>query len=281
MAAAPFDADGIDTGRPHPARVYDWFLGGAHHYPADAEFGTRIVALDPTARYGARHNRWFMQRATRHLAGPAGVRQFLDIGSGIPTEPNLHRVAQDLAPDARVVYVDHDPLVRVHAAGLLRGTGAGATAFVEADARDPELILERAAEVLDFSRPVALSLVAVTHFLPDTGTGTGTDGDGDTDGAHAVVARLVDALAPGSHLVLSQLSGDEETAWVGEAVDQYTTGGVALVPRTRAQTERFFTGCALLAPGLVQPPDWRPELGVGEVRDGTRVPLYAGVGRRE
>ncbi|GGV41260.1 SAM-dependent methyltransferase [Streptomyces spectabilis] len=272
MAAAPSDGEGsadIDTGRPHPARVYDWFLGGAHHFPADAEFGTRIVALDPTAKYGARHNRWFMQRATRHLAGAAGVRQFLDIGSGIPTEPNLHRVAQDIAPEARVVYVDHDPLVRVHAAGLLSGTGAGATAFVEADARDPELILERAAEVLDFARPVALSLIAVTHFLTDE------------DGAHAIVARLLDALAPGSHLVLSQLSGDEETAWVGEAVDRYTTGGVTLVPRTRAQTERFFTGCALLAPGLVQPPDWRPGLGVGEVRDGTLVPLHAGVGRKE
>ncbi|QCX80327.1 S-adenosyl methyltransferase [Streptomyces sp. YIM 121038] len=278
MAAAPFEAadanadanaTDTDTGRPHPARVYDWFLGGTHHYPADAEFGSRIVELDATARYGARHNRWFMQRATRQLAGPAGVRQFLDIGSGIPTEPNLHRVAQDLAPEARVVYVDHDPLVRVHAAGLLNGTGAGATAFVEADARDPGLVLERAAEVLDLGRPVALSLVAVTHFLTDD------------DGAHAIVARLLDALAPGSHLVLSQLSGDQETAWVGEAVDQYTTGGVTLVPRTRAETERFFTGCTLLAPGLVQPPDWRPELGVDETRDGTRVPLYAGVGRKE
>ncbi|GHF01038.1 hypothetical protein GCM10018785_74800 [Streptomyces longispororuber] len=270
MAAPPPD-DGVDTGRPHPARVYDYFLGGSHHLPVDAEFGARIVALDPTAPYGARHNRWFMQRATRHLAGPAGMRQFLDVGSGIPTEPNLHRIAQGIAPEARVVYVDHDPIVRVHAAGLLDGTAAGATAFVAADARDPELILERAAEVLDFTRPVALSLIALTHFLDDD--------QGEGGGAHAVVARLTAALAPGSHLVLSQLAGDEDTAWVGEAVDRYTTSGSTLVPRSRAATERFFDGFTLLDPGLVQPPDWRPELGVGEVRDGTRVPLYAGVGR--
>ncbi|EPH39950.1 SAM-dependent methyltransferase [Streptomyces aurantiacus] len=268
MSATPPAAGGPDTGTPHPARVYDWFLGGTHHYPADAEFGAQIVALDATAKYGARHNRWFMQRATRHLAGPAGMRQFLDIGSGIPTEPNLHRVAQALAPDARVVYVDNDPIVRAHAAELLHGTEDGVTAFVQADAREPELILERAAEVLDFTRPVALSLIAVAHFI------------GGEHDAHAVVARLTEALAPGSHLTLSQLAGDEETAWVGEAVDRYTTGGVTLVPRTRAETERFFDGFTLLDPGLAQPPDWRPELGVGEVRDGTRVPLYAGVGRK-
>ncbi|MFF9898090.1 SAM-dependent methyltransferase [Streptomyces longispororuber] len=278
MAVLPPDDDGVDTGRPHPARVYDYFLGGSHHGPVDAEFGARIVELDPTAPYGARHNRWFMQRATRHLAGAAGIRQFLDVGSGIPTEPNLHRIAQGIAPEARVVYVDHDPIVRVHAAGLLDGTGAGATAFVEADARDPELILERAAEVLDFTRPVALSLIALTHFLGDGSEGGGEEGG--ADGAHAVVARLTAALAPGSHLVLSQLAGDEDTAWVGEAVDRYTSGGVTLVPRSRAATERFFDGFTLLDPGLVQPPDWRPGLGVGEVRDGTRVPLYAGVGRK-
>ncbi|MFD9905378.1 SAM-dependent methyltransferase [Streptomyces sp. NPDC059063] len=268
MAADPPAAERPDTGRPHPARVYDWFLGGTSHYPADVELGERIVALDPAAVHGARHNRWFMQRATRHLAGPAGIRQFLDIGSGIPTEPNLHTIAQGVCPDARVVYVDNDPVVRAHAAPLLAEAPAGDTAFLYADARDPERILELAADVLDFTEPVALSLVALIHFVSDE------------EGAYDIVAHLVDALAPGSHLVLSQVAGDVELSWVKEAVDRYVESGVTLVPRSRAATERFFTGLDLLPPGLVSPPDWRPELGVGEVREGRTVPLYAGVARK-
>ncbi|KUF18366.1 SAM-dependent methyltransferase [Streptomyces silvensis] len=269
MTAVPPAAGDLDTGTPHPARVYDWFLGGSDHFAADAELGRQLDALDGSTKYCARHNRWFMRRATRHLAGAAGIRQFLDLGSGIPTEPNLHRVAQGVAPQARVVYVDNDPIVLRHAEPLLHGTPAGASTFVQADVREPELVLERAAAVLDFDRPVALSLVALLHFVSDE------------DGAREIVRHLVDALAPGSHLVLSQMAGDWMPERTDRAVEMYKAGGVTLVPRSRAQVEAFFEGFDLLAPGLVWPPDWRPELATDdEVRDGTEVPLHAGVGRK-
>ncbi|MFD9859010.1 SAM-dependent methyltransferase [Streptomyces alboflavus] len=268
MTAVPPTAAGLDTGTPHPARVYDWFLGGSDHYAADAELGQQLVALDASTKYCAQHNRWFMQRATRHLAGTAGIRQFLDLGSGIPTEPNLHRVAQSAAPGARVVYVDNDPIVLAHAEPLLAGTDAGASTFLQADVREPDRILELAASVLDFDEPVALSLIALLHFVSDE------------DGAREIVARLVDALAPGSHLVLSQMAGDWDTERTDRAVQMYKAGGVTLVPRSRDEVLRLFDGFDLLEPGLVWPPDWRPELGVAEVRDGTEVPLYAGVGRK-
>ncbi len=145
-----------DTDTPHPARVYDWFLGGSDHGPADEALGRQIVAMEPTAKYGARHNRWFMQRATRMLAARLGVRQFLDIGTGIPTEPNLHRVAQTAAPEASVVYVDNDPLVLTHAQALLNGTPEGVTRYLQADVREPRKILDLAGSVLDFDRPVAV-----------------------------------------------------------------------------------------------------------------------------
>lgn len=261
-------ADGLDTGTPHPARVYDWFLGGTDHYAADAELGQQLVALDASTKYCAQHNRWFMQRATRQLAGTAGIRQFLDLGSGIPTEPNLHRVAQSAAPDARVVYVDNDPIVLAHAEPLMAGTAMGASTFLQADVREPDHILELAASVLDFDQPIALSLVALLHFVSDD------------DGAREIVARLTGALAPGSHLVLSQMAGDWIPERTDRAVEMYKAGGVTLVPRSRTEVERLFDGFELLDPGLVWPPDWRPELGVDEVRDGTEVPLYAGVGRK-
>ncbi|MFD5698653.1 SAM-dependent methyltransferase [Streptomyces lasiicapitis] len=269
MTAVPPAAESLDTGTPHPARVYDWFLGGTDHYTADAELGRQLVALDASTKYCAQHNRWFMQRATRHLAGAVGIRQFLDLGSGIPTEPNLHRIAQGIAPEARVVYVDNDPIVLAHAGPLMAGTAEGASTFLQADVREPDRILELASTVLDFDRPVALSLVALLHFVSDE------------DGAREIVDRLVDALAPGSHLVLSQMAGDWIPERTDRAVEMHKAGGVTLVPRSRARVERLFEHFDLLEPGLVWPPDWRPELGVGEVRDeGTPVPLYAGVGRK-
>ncbi|GAA3149016.1 SAM-dependent methyltransferase [Streptomyces rectiviolaceus] len=258
----------IDTSRPHPARVYDWFLGGKDNYPVDEELGLRIVSLEPQTKYCAQHNRWFMQRATRRLAGEDGIRQFLDIGTGIPTEPNLHRIAQSAAPEARVVYVDNDPIVLAHAEALLRGTPEGATEFLQVDAREPDKILEQAEGVLDFTQPIALSLIALLHFISDD------------DGAYDVVERLVGALAPGSHLVLSQMAGDFDPERTRQAVEMYKAGGVTLVPRARAEVERFFEGMELLDPGVAWLPDWHPELGVDEVRNGTPVPLYAGVARK-
>ncbi|WP_053662798.1 SAM-dependent methyltransferase [Streptomyces sp. MMG1121] len=254
----------IDTTRPHPARVYDWFLGGKDNYPVDEELGRRIMAIDEGAVRAARANRAFMERATRTLAED-GVHQFLDIGTGIPTEPHLHRIAQSVTPDARVVYVDNDPIVLAHASALLRGTPEGVTEYVQADARDPRTILEQAARVLDFGRPVALSLIALLHFVADE------------DGAHEVVATLVDALAPGSGLVLSTMTADFEPENVEKGIAAYTAGGVTLVARSRDEVAAFFEGLDLLEPGIVSVADWRSE-GTPDGRG--PVSLYGGVGRR-
>ncbi|MGW5866615.1 SAM-dependent methyltransferase [Streptomyces sp. NPDC055239] len=267
-AIPPPSTHPIDTSKAHPARVYDWYLGGKDNYPVDEELGLQIVSLEPQAKYCAQHNRWFMQRATRHLAGEAGIRQFLDVGAGIPTEPNLHRIAQSAAPEARVVYVDNDPTVLAHAETLLRGTAEGATEFLQVDAREPDKILEQAEGVLDFTQPIALSLIALLHFISDD------------DGAYDVVEKLVAALAPGSHLVLSQISADFDPERTRQAVEMYKAGGVTLAPRARAEVEGFFEGLELLDPGVVWAPDWHQELGVDEVRDGTSVPMYAGVARK-
>ncbi|MEU6355479.1 SAM-dependent methyltransferase [Streptomyces sp. NPDC047072] len=251
----------IDTSRPHPARVYDWFLGGKDNYPVDEELGRRITAQGD-APGQARANRRFMERAVRVVQQEAGIRQFLDIGSGIPTEPNLHQVAQSGAPDARVVYVDNDPIVLAHAAALLHGTPEGETRYVQADARDPEHILEQAGHVLDFAEPIALSLIALLHFIPDE------------DGAPGLVDTLVDALAPGSCLVLSAMTADFDPERVNAGIAAYTASGVKLVARSQAEVGRFFKGLDLLEPGIVSLSRWRPDAREG---DGL-VSLYGGVG---
>ncbi|MEU0335464.1 SAM-dependent methyltransferase [Streptomyces sp. NPDC006193] len=253
----------IDTTRPHPARVYDWFLGGKDNYPVDEELGRAITAIDGSAPRAALANRAFMRRATCAVAEEAGIRQFLDIGTGIPTEPNLHQIAQSVAPDARVVYVDNDPIVLAHANALLHGTREGVTEYVQADARDPRAILEQAAEVLDFGRPVALSLIALLHFVADE------------DGAHDLVATLVDALAPGSCLVLSTLTADLEPENVEKGIAAYAAGGVTLVARSHAEVGAFFAGLELLEPGIVPVTRWRPG---GEPE--APVSLYGGVARK-
>ena len=259
----------IDTTRPHPARVYDWFLGGKDNYPVDEELGRHIMGVDGTAKHVARTNRWFMQRVTRWLAGSAGVRQYLDIGTGIPTEPNLHQVAQAAAPECRVVYTDNDPIVLTHAEALLRSTPEGVTDYVQADVRDPERILEQARKSLDLTQPVALSLVALTHFL------------GADDHPKDLVARLVDALPSGSYLVLSQLTADFDPVAVHRGVEMYAAGGVTLAPRNRAEIARFFEGLEFVEPGLVQLTDWHPELAVDEaVNEDAVISLYGGVARK-
>ncbi|MGW0185986.1 SAM-dependent methyltransferase [Streptomyces sp. NPDC003362] len=259
----------IDTTRPHPARVYDWYLGGKDNYPVDEELGRQIMAIDGGAPRAARANRWFMQRATRLLVREAGIRQFLDIGSGIPTEPNLHQIAQSTAPESRVVYVDNDPIVLAHAEALLRGTPEGATDYVQADVREPARIVEQAAQTLDFDRPVALSLIALMHFVADE------------DGAYDLVDALVGALAPGSCLVLSAMTADFEPENVRRGIAAYTAGGVTLVARSRDEMGRFFTRLDLLDPGVVSVADWRPELAEGESDIGPGpVSLYGAVGRK-
>ncbi|MFF8593693.1 SAM-dependent methyltransferase [Streptomyces sp. NPDC015220] len=255
----------IDTSRPHPARVYDWWLGGKDNYPVDEELARAILAADDTAVRGARANRRFMHRAVR-VAAEAGTRQFLDIGTGIPTEPNLHQVVQRIAPESRVVYADNDPIVLRHAEALLHGTAEGGTDYVQADARDPETILRRAAETLDFSRPVALSLVALTHYLSD-----------GPDDVHGLLKRYIAALAPGSHLILSQVTPDLNPEAVRKATELFHRGGTPFFPRSLAEFSRFFDGLRLLGPGVIPVTGWRPDPEDVAAQTEGIVPVYAGV----
>ncbi|EDY44367.1 SAM-dependent methyltransferase [Streptomyces sp. SPB074] len=253
----------IDTTRPHPARMYDWFLGGKDNYPVDEEMGRKVLAIEPSVPVLARMNREFMRRATRWLAG-RGVRQFLDIGTGIPTPPNLHQVAQEIAPASRVVYCDNDPIVLAHAEALLRSTPEGSVDYVQADVRDSTSIIERASRTLDFSEPVALSLIALLHFVGD---GDGTDG---AAGAHEIVSGLVSLLPSGSFLVLSHVTADFQPEKAEQVGSLYRSGTASLHPRPRAEFVRFFTGLEFVEPGIVSEGEWRPELG-------ERVPGEEGV----
>ncbi|MFK0119174.1 SAM-dependent methyltransferase [Streptomyces sp. NPDC090994] len=260
----------IDTSRPHPARVYDWWLGGKDNYPVDEELARKILAADETAVRGARANRRFMHRAVR-TAAQAGLRQFLDIGTGIPTQPNLHQVAQDVAPECRVVYADNDPIVLRHAEALLHGCAEGSTDYVHADVRDPDTVLGAAGESLDLGRPVALSLVALTHYLGDAADG---------DDAHGLLKRYVDALAPGSFLILSQVTADLNPEAVGKAAALFARGGTPFHPRPLAEFARFFEGLELLGPGVIPVTGWRPEPEDVAVQAEGIVPVYAGVARK-
>ncbi|MEV8592863.1 SAM-dependent methyltransferase [Streptomyces sp. NPDC052012] len=260
----------IDTSRPHPARVYDWWLGGKDNYPVDEELARRILAADGTVVRGARANRRFMHRATRTVA-EAGIRQFLDIGTGIPTEPNLHQVAQRVAPEARVVYADHDPIVLRHAQALLHGTAQGATAYVHADVRDVDTLLTKAGESLDLDRPVALSLVALTHYLDDAPDG---------DDVYGLLERYVGALAPGSYLILSQVTADLSPEAVGQAAEHFRRSGTPFHPRSLAAFSRFFAGLELLGPGVIPVHGWRPDAEDVAAQAEGIVPVYAGVARK-
>jgi O-methyltransferase involved in polyketide biosynthesis len=260
----------IDTSRPHPARVYDWWLGGKDNYPVDEELARKILAADETVVRGARANRRFMHRAVRTVA-EAGTRQFLDIGTGIPTEPNLHQVAQQVAPESRVVYADNDPIVLRHAEALLHGTSEGATHYIHADVRDPDKILRLAGEFLDFGRPVALSLVALTHYLGDA-----VDGDD----VHGLLKRYVDALSPGSHLILSQVTPDLNPEAIEKAAGHFRRSGTPFFPRPLPEFLRFFDGLELLGPGVIPVTGWRPgPEDVAAQAEGI-VPVYAGVARK-
>ncbi|MEV0169837.1 SAM-dependent methyltransferase [Streptomyces sp. NPDC050803] len=259
----------IDTNKPHSARMYDWYLGGKDNYPADRAMAQQLVDLDPRVPVMARVNRAFMHRSTRWLAHQ-GVDQFLDIGTGIPTDPNLHQVAQAIVPEARVVYCDNDPVVLLaHAVTLLRGTDAGATEYLRCDLREPEKILEGTRRVLDFDRPVALSLVALLHFVPDE------------DGAHEAVGRLIAALPSGSFLTVTHGTADFSPEESRIAVEKLRASGVGLTLRSREEFARFFDGLELVEPGIELPHRWHPELGdpVPGQDDGV-MPGYAAVGRK-
>ncbi len=258
---------GIDTSTASPARVYDYLLGGKDNFPADREAAEAILALAPQAREVARTNRAFLQRAVRLLASEGGIRQFLDIGTGLPTQGNVHEIAQQVAPDARVVYVDHDPVVYAHANALLANNNQ-TTIAIQADLRQPDAILQhpQVQELLDFTKPVGLLLVAVLHFIPDS------------DDPAAIVARFRDAMALGSFLVVSHASGDFDPKLAAKVARVYQRASAPLVLRTREQIERLFDGWALVEPGLVEAGCWLPD--PDSTRSGRRdVPAgYAGLG---
>ncbi|MGW4883658.1 SAM-dependent methyltransferase [Streptomyces murinus] len=258
----------IDTSKPHPARMYDWYLGGKDNYPVDEEMGRQMLALEPRVPVMARVNRAFMHRATRWLA-QQGVRQFLDIGTGIPTEPNLHQVAQEVAPDARVVYCDNDPIVLAHAAALLRSTPQGATEYLQADVRDPDAIIAGAREVLDLKQPVALSMIALLHFITDA------------DGAHELVGRLLSELPPGSYLMMTHATSDFTPEDSVTATDKLKGAGITIALRSRDEFSRFFDGLELVDPGVEIVHKWHPELGepVPGQDDGV-IPGYGAVARK-
>ncbi|WP_214105164.1 SAM-dependent methyltransferase [Acrocarpospora catenulata] len=254
----------LDTSVPHPARVWDYWLGGTDNFPADREVGEAIIEVMPDLPTIARAERQFIGRAVRYLAGECGVDQFLDIGTGIPTAENVHQVAQSVNPKARIVYVDRDPIVLVHARMLLKGTPEGTTDYVDADLRSPDVILQAASETLNFYRPVALMILGVLEFIPD-----------DTLARDAVRA-LVDGLAPGSYLAIASSvtspSMDEAAALWNSA------GATPIHLRSVPEVTAFFDGLELLPPGVVSLPKWHP--GPDTLYADREVYQYGGIARK-
>ncbi|HEV3013934.1 MAG TPA: SAM-dependent methyltransferase [Actinomycetota bacterium] len=258
----------INTNVPQSARVYDYWLGGKDHFPADRALGDAIAGALPTIRTQVRAQRAFLGRAVRYLTRDAGIRQYLDIGTGIPSAGNVHDVAQELAPESRVLYVDNDPIVLAHARALMAGTAEGPVAFIQADLRQPEAILSdpTVAGTLDLAQPVGLVLIGVMHHLRDD------------DDPRRIVATLVDALAPGSYLVLSQSTPDFNPDAMRALAAASEQGGIPNVPRSLADTEPFFAGLELVEPGLVPMATWRPDPGAEQ--DPRSVYAYGGVARK-
>lgn len=257
----------IDTTRPHTARIWNYWTGGKDNYLVDREAGDQIRKLHPGIGDYALADRLFLGRAVHHLAADVGIRQFLDIGTGLPSANNTHEVAQRAAPEARIVYVDNDPLVLAQARALLVGTPEGRTDYLDADLRDVDTVLERAAATLDFSQPVALMLLGVVIFIEDD------------EESYGIVHRLMDALPAGSHLVLSHTITSPAMPDVDAAVAFWNEHGTPrLTQRTPQQLTRYFDGLDMLEPGLVSCSRWRPEAAGGEEPD--EVAMFGGVGRK-
>ncbi|WP_055480082.1 SAM-dependent methyltransferase [Sphaerimonospora mesophila] len=240
----------INTTVPHPARVYDYLLGGKDNFAADREAAEKLIKVSPGTREGVRAHRAFLRRAVRHLVAEGGVSQFLDLGTGIPTQGNTHEIAQAIDPGARVVYVDNDPIVLVHGRALLTGSAAGTTTVIEADLRQPEAILSHpeVRATLDFTRPVAVILAGVLHFVTDE------------EDPYAVVERFKAAVPAGSHLLLSHITLDfAPQVDEDEFTKPYDNGTAPMVPRTHAGVMRFFDGWHLVDPGVVEVVKWRPD----------------------
>ncbi|MEU6572484.1 SAM-dependent methyltransferase [Streptomyces sp. NPDC046805] len=257
----------LRTTAPHSARMYDYYLGGKDNYPVDREAAEAVLSVLPNARIIARSTREFMHRATRWFAAQ-GIRQFLDIGTGIPTEPNLHQVAQREAPESRVVYVDHDPIVLAHADALLRSAPEGRTAYLHGDVYAPEHILgsPELERTLDLSQPVALSMNALFHFIPDE------------DDPVGIIRRMIKPLAPGSYLSLTHGTADfldPEAAARARAV--YQKGGIPAVTRNKTEFEALFAGLEPVEPGIVPAYRWHPDGPPRKDETDETTSIYGGV----
>ncbi len=257
----------LDTSMAHSARVWNYWLGGKDNYAIDREVADQLAEAFPGIRDVARQQRQFLFRAIRYLVIEAGIRQFIDIGTGLPTANNTHEIAQGIVPEARVVYVDNDPLVLVHARALLTSNPEGATDYIDADVRDPDTILREAASTLDFTQPIALIMLGILGQIPDS------------DHPHEIVGRLIGELPSGSYLVIND--GTDTDPVVVEATKGVQENPNAANPyylRSREQIARYFDGLELVEPGLVSPPQWRPA--PSDQGDAAESVDCAGVGRK-
>jgi hypothetical protein len=262
----------VDTTRPHSARMYDYLLGGKNHFAADRDTADQVIAAMPGVRTGPRENRAFLGRAVTYLAAEAGIRQFLDIGTGLPTTNSVHEVAQAIAPSSRIAYVDNDPLVLVHAQALLTSSPEGGTAYIQADVRSPGEILSSPVvrSMIDFSQPVALILAAVLHFIADE------------DRPAEIVATLRDALPSGSYLVASHVTAEHNEAGSATGQRAYRTGGVPMHPRdSDTFADLAFPGLKLIPPGVVLVSEWRQQDATSPLPPASEVNCYGGVARKD
>jgi len=252
----------FDVTTAHPARVYDYLLGGKDNFAADRAAAQAIIDVSPVVFACVRANRQFLRRAVSYLAREAGIRQFLDIGTGLPTADNTHQVAQEIAPDSRVAYVDNDPIVLVHARALLNSSPEGACAYIDADLRDSGAVLGRAAETLDFTKPVAVMALCTMQYVPDA------------DEPHAVIARFMEAVPSGSYLTMSDTTRDIDTEAMTTGAERYNAklGSAVFTPRTGPEYARFFERLSLVEPGLVPMPQWHPGPGTDAAEV---IPMYA------
>jgi hypothetical protein len=260
----------IDTSRPHPARMYDYYIGGKNHFAADRVVADAALSYWPSGRIGLRENRRFLGRTVRYLAGEAGVRQFLDIGSGLPTTANVHEIAQAVAPSCQVVYVDNDPMVLTHARALLASAPEGRTAYIQADLRSPLDILSSPVvrSVLDFDQPIALMLIAVLHFLHEE------------DKPEAVLSTLLDALPSGSYLAATHLTSEHEQAGLSAGQRLYREAGIPMQTRDADEFASLaFSGLELVPPGVVLVSEWRPDSNAPRP-SAAEVSCYGGVARK-
>ena len=276
MGTSPSESRGaslpprLDTSAAHSARVWNYLLGGKDNFAADREVGDMILQMFPGIAHIARLQRRFLGRAVRYLASEAGIRQFLDIGTGLPTADNTHQIAQQVAPESRIVYVDNDPLVLVHARALLTSAPGGMTSYIEADVRDTEEILGEAAGTLDFSQPIALMMLGIMGQLPDSA---------GPSGPRSIVTTLLDALPPGSYLALSD--GTDTSPALNQAIAAYNQNSASSYHlRSPEEIARFFDGLTLVPPGVVTTSRWRPDLADASA-EAREVDAICGVGRKD